>query len=105
MKRIVFQQNWNNKLFCDYFTTLRPFNQEYYKKGETFTIHLKDKAVGAAVIVDTQKIKLVNVSNGFALVDAGMPKNKFIGMLKTMYRNRINNIDNQVFSILFLKRL
>lgn len=65
MKTIKFSHNWNNKLDCDIFTTIRRFTEEkylYYSQslGECFNVVLTDLDNTDKELVYT-KAKLVSV--------------------------------------------
>ena len=60
--KIKFTHNWNNKLSCKFFTTIRKFSKEkkeYYRKyyNATFDVLLNDKKVCEAKLVDINVIE------------------------------------------------
>lgn len=84
MKEIIFSANWNNKLGCIYFTTLRLHDQEKYRVGETYFI----RGVGFAFYAELVNIRIVplkKVTDFMACVDTGYPLPDALEILKGMY--------------------
>ncbi|CAN5309300.1 hypothetical protein BH09BAC1_BH09BAC1_14290 [soil metagenome] len=48
METIAFNQNWNNKLDCNCFTTLRIRNDRKYRAGSEHAVELKGQPYGTA---------------------------------------------------------
>jgi hypothetical protein len=104
MKAIKFSHNWNNKLNCNCFTTFR-VKSDKYKVGEIYAIYLKDEFICQAVIIDIKIIKLKDVNNWLAMIDTGYDKFEFEKIIRNMYKNKFENIDDLEFMIMLLKKL
>lgn len=103
LEKISFLYNWNNKLSCNVFTTVRIKNDRKYRLNDVYEITLtssKDKtpiAQGNAQIVLIHDFLLSKTTEGISLIDTGYIKEKFIELVKTMYKNAKINFDTQLF--------
>jgi len=106
---ISFSHNWNNKLSCDVFTTVRIENKGKYKPNQLYDIVLSSNSQkepvsqGKARIMLIQPFLLDNVSEGIALIDTGLNKLKFIELVRTMYKNTGIDFTSKRMSLIFLK--
>ena len=76
MKNIKFQHNWNRKLDCDVFTTIRRHTQakeEYYRDsvGEEFEVLLNGVIYCYARLENMYCDRLINSPNAMLMVDTG----------------------------------
>ena len=91
MPIIRFAKNWNNKLNCDYFTTIRLGTQEKYSyyinnDGKIFTVMLKNKFYCNAKLIDIISTDLESIFNqGLNWTDAGLSKEDFYKLMKRFY--------------------
>jgi len=74
--KIKFSKNWNNKLNCEFFTTIRKFNKkkyDFYLKyyDVVFDVILKGKKICEAKLVDIEKIKLSEITPALLYIDTG----------------------------------
>lgn len=83
---LIFTNNWNNKLNCKCFTTLRLHNQQKYYRGAIKNVMLKDVSKGKAVIVGVQSFMLSQVSEYVARIDTGLNAKECQQMIKSMYK-------------------
>lgn len=94
MNRLKFSFNWNNKLSCGSFTSIRMWNPEKYRIGNTLHVVLtkKDGTVktdyGDAVIADIRRIKLDQINEFVARLDTGYDAERCKDLLRTMYKNK-----------------
>lgn len=86
-KNIKFSTNWNNKLDCKCFTTIRLNNDKKYRVGEIYDIYLNEKYLGKAELIEKRKIHLQKINNFIAYLDTGYSAAKCKDMLKRMYKN------------------
>lgn len=91
MDCINFSHNWNNKLDCRAFTTLRLFDPENHRSGRVLFVRGKDKDYGAHEIKDVRVITLDRVNEFIAYLDTGYCAAETQKLIKTMYKNK--NID------------
>lgn len=87
-ERIEFTQNWNGKLNCNSFTTMRLHNPVKYCIGSTKQVYLKGVWKGDAKIIDVRRIHLSDINLFTAKLDMGIPVEECRQVLRTMYKNR-----------------
>ena len=102
MKQINFFYNWNNKLDCNAFPTLRL--SQSYSIGEIYEVLLKKKIICTAQIVDIKEFYLHEINNYIAYLDSGYSPDECRKVLKTMYKNKNVDWDTQkIRMLLFVK--
>ena len=87
MKRINFSYNWNNKINCKAFTTLRLSNRTKYKIDELYEIWLKKDFVKNGIIIDIKVLSLEQISEYIAYLDTGYSRDECVSIIKRMYKN------------------
>ena len=85
MRVISFSFNWNKKLDCDAFTTIRLYQPEKYIVGKRYKIQLKKEKQFKAVIIDVKKFMLKDLSNFIAYLDTGYSKENCQSIITKMY--------------------
>lgn len=94
MPRIKFIKNWNNKLNCDYWTTIRLYTIEkynYYKRNQIvskFDVMVNDRNYYKANLIDIQVMPFVLINDYVAYTDAGMSKDELFNMMEKMYSKK-----------------
>lgn len=86
-KDIYFSGNWNNKLDCKCFTTIRLANKLKYEIGGYFNIYLNNQPHKKAVIKDIWVINLSQLDKFTAMIDTGYSLGKTKGIFYKMYPN------------------
>ncbi len=76
MNQIQFSHNWNNKLECELFTTIRgstPDKVKWYKSvfGSDFEVVLKGEVHSIARFIDMRLMKLSEVDRTVLMSDIG----------------------------------
>ncbi|MGN7988685.1 hypothetical protein ACTJKC_15155 [Pedobacter sp. 22226] len=100
--RINFNENWNGKLLCNCFTTIRLFDVKY-ELGGIYDISLKDKVSGPAEIVFLKEINLNQITVAMAYTDIGYSPAQAREMIKQFYPS-VPDIENAKFIYIVLKR-
>lgn len=105
LQRLDFSYNWNNKLDCLAFTTIRISAK--YKVGDRYDIHLKDERIGIAKIVAVKEILAANITEPMAYMDTGYCKAEVINILNKMYGKTYDLKHKPIYHItlVFEKRL
>jgi hypothetical protein len=109
LEKLPFSYNWNNKLSCNVFTSVRLKNDNKYILNNIYEITLRNSkenihiSQGNAQLVLMHHFKLLEVSEGIAMIDTGYTKDKFIELVKTMYKNYKIDFDKHLMTLLFLK--
>jgi hypothetical protein len=91
---ITFVHNWNNKLRCRSFTTIR-LASDKYMPSELYRIDFKTEFVGVAMIVTIKAIKLAQINEWMARIDSGYSREQCIHLITTFYRNKVRDWNNQ----------
>ena len=100
-----FTTNWNQKLFTDCFTTFRP-HYPIYAVGKRFDAVLNGtQSFGEVEIIEKKLLKLADVNEFIARLDTGYDAESFKKLVRTMYKNKFENIDNLQFCLLLLKKI
>ena len=98
---INFSTNWNNKLACKCFTTLRLKNCKKYIIGKTYDIHLQRKFLKNAMIEDIKTIKFNDINEFIGMLDTGYSAHETKEIIKKMYAKV--NLETQPFYFILLK--
>lgn len=104
MDTIAFSYNWNNKLDCKYFTTLRLRNSKY-KVGLKYEILEKGVKKKTVECMAIREITMSQISPFIAGVDTGYSVEETKNLLKRMYINSKINWDNQLLQLILLKTI
>lgn len=97
---INFSYNWNKKLDCNCFTTIRLENYNKYKTGLSYQIHLKNEFIKVGKIVEIKVFPLDKINEFISRIDTGYSKEETIKIINRMYPDTINNIDKSFMLIL-----
>lgn len=101
MQTIKFSANWNNKLGCKAFTTLRPANPGKYGIGQRVRIEGPKKIEPFnAEIVAITTVTEEKMSPFVAYLDTGYDVETVKGILQKMYKGKVSK-----FYLILLKRL
>jgi len=86
-KTLTFSTNWNSKLGCNAFTTIRISN-DFHKVGETFEVKQKGRTIGKFKIVHKRQFKLEQLTDGMAYLDTGYNRQDTINIIKRIYSSK-----------------
>ena len=107
---IKFSKNWNRKLDCDYFTTIRLgsiLKQKYYRANmrQVFDVKIKGQVHSRAILSSMQVTKLGELRHQMIFTDSGMGYIDFCELMRKLYgeRNEWNEFDTPVLILLFKK--
>lgn len=115
LKSTKFSYNWNNKLWCNVFTTIRK-NSDYYNIGDTHDIMLYKKAgaakmrpipqpMGRAEIIEKYVFTLDKIPTWLCLLDTGYSKGETIKLLCRMHHVPDDQITTFQVCVIFFKRV
>jgi hypothetical protein len=85
MKRLDFSYNWNNKLYCKAFTTLRLSNR--FDIADLIEVYSNGYKIGDAIIVDKKSFLLEDINNFISFLDTGYSVEECKKILKRMYKD------------------
>lgn len=103
MEKLEFSTNWNNKLDCKCFTTIRVYNPTKHFHGNKFEVHLQKKYKAKVEVLSVGVIKIKDLTDYICYIDTGYSKQETIEILYKMYP-RID-FKNQYLTILLLKKI
>lgn len=83
-----FSFNWNNKLGCKSFSTLRLYNEARYVVNTPFQVYLKDQYLGIAELRAVRKTKSTNLNEFVCQLDTGYGVAETQKILKRMYKGK-----------------
>jgi hypothetical protein len=97
METLYFTYNWNHKLDCDNFTTIRLFNDKRYYVGARYEIILRQGSrqvnKGPAEIMAVKHILLAELDEFAARLDTGYSLLQTREIIKTIYKNYSPTVD------------
>lgn len=99
---INFSYNWNNKLDCKCFTTIRLTNSNKYRVGFEYEIQLKNQRIKNARIVGIKVFTLDGINEFISRIDTGYSKEETIKIINRMYPDTVNNV-NKSFMLILLE--
>lgn len=95
MREIKFSNNWNKKLNCDYFTTIRIYTKEkfdyyygLYENKEEVVISIKEEEICSAKIVDINVKMLKDIPDFTCITDIGADRITFDTIMDSIYRKK-----------------
>jgi len=97
---IQFSYNWNNKLGCKSYTTIR-LKSERYKIGNTYNIYLKGLEQIEAKIINIKEFKLKDLNDYMAYLDTGYGVEETKLIIHRMYKNIS---EDQIFYFILLSK-
>lgn len=98
MNNLVFSYNWNNKLECKAFTTLRLHNPKKYQVGAEFEVYLQEKGKqaqpkGRVIIQAVKTIDAEQINDFIAFIDTGYSRAQTLQILQRMYKQANPKLD------------
>ena len=109
MDTLEFSTNWNHKLDCDCFTTIRLQNAKKYTKGNEFQILLhsgkKQVIKGIAEVVEIKNVFLNGLDDYTCLLDTGYTADATVKLIKEMYKHKSINWNRQMLSVIMLRKI
>ena len=101
MASISFSKNWNNKLQCDNFSTVRPYSTKY-AVGEVYAVYLDKAYLGKVRCFGLYATTFdeIKADQLLCALDAGLAPEDMANMLMNMYGDRAVT---QQYAIVLLK--
>lgn len=103
MDKITFSSNWNNKLCCEYFTSIRLYNDLRYGVGRTLEVAFKDKIIKKVQVISMKRLMLKDITTYIAGLDTGYPPEQCRKIISQMYPNV--NFNTEPLSFILFKTL
>lgn len=106
MNELRFSYNWNGKLNCNSFTTIRLKNDQKYFVGQELNVYLGKSLFGFYKIQSVKIIKLNQINDWIAYLDTGYDAEKTKNIVKEMYKNKPSiNVETADFHYILLTRI
>lgn len=103
MKKLKFIKNWNNKLNCDFFTTIRYWDN--ISVDDVVEVELEGKYIFSAKCLSKKHFHLDALPEMTCYTDFGANKENFIKFINKMYGQKVPNILNEQFTVYLFERL
>lgn len=109
MERLNFSCNWNRKLDCDVFSTIRLWNPPKHFEGKQVEVY--DNSVsparykGRAVYVIVSEFTLRQLKPAAAMLDTGYDLEQTKSIIRTMYNKKVPNVETQPFAYCILQKI
>jgi hypothetical protein len=106
MKKIEFSYNWNNKLNCKSFSTVRLENPKKYKLLDIYEVILKTKGNSPDISKGLVRLQAIHnfylheVSPAISFLDANLSTIDFQKLVITIYKNK--NVNFHMLKMSFL---
>lgn len=100
---VEFSRNWNKKLNCDFFPTIRCTNTQKYYPGAVHRVICKGEYCFNAQIVSVQHTFLKDLPNMYCLMDAGHTHAETKALMKSIYPKY--DFDKYTISIIIYRKL
>ncbi|MGV8094491.1 MAG: hypothetical protein AB2L24_21770 [Mangrovibacterium sp.] len=107
MDSIKFKKNWNNKLNCDFFTSIRMAGPKY-KEGNILNLLLQkggiNQQLGHVRVYSARPLRIHQITEFMARLDSGLSVDELKNELYYMYKETVPDINQaHFFLILFQK--
>jgi hypothetical protein len=106
---IKFQTNWNKKLGCDYFTTLRLANPAKYQPGAQHKVLLLEKGIwrdyGFAEVVSIRNLRIHQLNEFICGLDTGYGVDETKNILYTMYKDKVTDVNKAEFNLVLYRKI
>jgi hypothetical protein len=100
---INFTYNWNSKLFCKFFSTIRLHNPHKYAVGNRYHIQLNSKDIGPGIIRAITPFRLDRFTPSMALLDMGYPLDEAKKVILNMYKAKNINWSTQILDFMVIE--
>ena len=105
LAKLEFSYNWNKKLDCSSYTTLRLANAGKYRVGRKFGVYLNGKRIHDAEVIDVKTLTLDKISEWIARLDTGYARAECIELIQKMYKNQAIQWETQALNLILLRKL
>lgn len=109
MERLNFSHNWNKKLDCDCFSTIRLWNPAKHFEGKEVEVYdnstTPGRYKGRAVYAIVSEFTLNQLKPAAAMLDTGYSIEETRNILRTMYHKKVDNVETARFAYIILKKV
>lgn len=108
MDQLKFSSNWNNKLRCNVFSTIRK-PSPIHRTGRTVNVIVDAKGkitqYGKGRYLSVKTFYMYELTESAALLDSGLPKQQLIAALSKMYKFSVKEIEQMQFIYILVERI
>ncbi|MCF8359246.1 MAG: hypothetical protein K9H26_10835 [Prolixibacteraceae bacterium] len=109
MNRINFSYNWNKKLDCNVFSTIRLWNPAKYYEGAEVDIWENSRKPalfrGRGRLLIVSKFKLHQLKPAAAWLDTGYSLEETRNILRKMYFGKVPDVEKQDFAYIIIEKI
>lgn len=99
-----FARNWNSKLNCRFFSTIRLSSQKW-TSGQYYRVNLNREFLFRAKIIDKITTKLNQLKPFTAALDTGMPLAETQQFLFEQYKDHVSDWEKQTLDVLLVENI
>lgn len=103
--KMEYNRNWNNKLACDCYTSIRLANAGKYKVGRRYGVYLNSKHHHDAILLEVRELTLDQINERLARLDTGYGAKETQDILMKMHRNKFVDWQTQRLSWCLFQKL
>lgn len=103
MLTIKFRENFNNKLNCTYFTTIRECIPSKYHVGAIYKIYVGSLYLKKAVLLKATIVTLNQLDDVFLYMDSGCDRSQFMSVFRDFYP--LSNLNSTAYYRLLFKSI
>jgi hypothetical protein len=85
MEVIKFSENYNNKLNCIYFTSVRYESSKMYKVGAIYKVYIADLFIKKALLLKVEKVSLFSLSETDCYIDGACGHVTYVHKFEEFY--------------------
>lgn len=109
METLNFSTNWNRKLDCEVFSTIRRWNPAVHYEGREVEIWDKStspaKYRGRGRYVLVSEFRLHQLKPAAAMLDTGYTLPETLNIIRTMYRDKVPNLEQARFAYIIIRKV
>lgn len=90
LNELTFSTNWNNKLDCMFFTTIRPRNDKKYIVGDRMRVTQEKVLCKEIEIIDIKHVDYNDLKDYTCYLDMGYNANETKSIIRTIYNKKEN---------------
>lgn len=99
---LKFSYNWNHKLDCHAFTTIRIYNPDKHYVGQSVRLLLKDQEMGTGLIHGVNAFYLASLNPFMSYIDTGYSVEETASIIRRMYP-KVNFSTTRMVMLLIVK--
>ncbi len=109
MQTLKFSQNYNKKLDCEVFSTIRLWDPAEHQVGREVSIYDNSGSVGKykgrGRYELVSEFKLYQLKPAVAFLDTGLPLEETRTLLRKLYYDRVPDIESASFAYIIIKKV